>query len=175
MQEKSLGDQMKSLDRIANLSIIVAVIVFLFVVGRRELYPRLNHVQRLPEIDQLIGKSMQISGVRFPRQQESLLLALSTSCRYCQASTPFYRELSKKVRGKVDLIAITPQTQEQMQLWLASDNVVVDQIVSARLDALGIITTPSLLLLDKSGKVTQAWIGSLDEQGQKQVMARIVH
>lgn len=167
---------MRLLDRIANISIIVAVVVFLFVIGRHELLPPISQqqAQRLSEENQLVGKSIQVPGVQFPRNHELLMFALSTKCPYCRESLPFYEELTEKIRGKDDLIAVFPQTQEQAQIWLKAANISVSQIVSARLDAFGISATPSLLLLDKSGKVERVWVGRLNAQGQAQLLSYLL-
>jgi len=166
---------MKWVERIANIAVIVVVVIFLFVIVRRGLVPSIFQAvtQRTHSTEYLVGKTLQIPGIQLPRQRRTLVLALSTSCIYCNESLPFYQKLAQKEHGEVDLVAVLPQTQEQARLWFGAANVSINQIVSTKLSVLGIVTTPSLLLLDKSGKVIQIWVGRLDQQGQKQVMAQI--
>ena len=47
------------------------------------------------------------------------------------------------------------------------------QVISAPLNATGVSATPTLLLVDGHGKVEKAWIGKLDDVGQKQVQSQL--
>jgi len=52
--------------------------------------------------------------------------------------------------------------------------VTVARIVSTDLQALGIRSTPTLILLDQNGKVRDAWVGYLDEARQKRVLSQVL-
>jgi thiol-disulfide isomerase/thioredoxin len=163
---------MKWLERIANISVIVTALVFIFVASL-EFFPSKFQLpsQNSLASERLVGKPIKIPGLELPRERMSLILFLSTSCPYCKESLPFYQQLSRKLQGKVDLIAVFPQPQEQLQAWLEVANVPVSQIISAKLYTLGIPATPSLLLLDKTGKVKKIWVGRLDEQRQADLLS----
>jgi hypothetical protein len=48
------------------------------------------------------------------------------------------------------------------------------EVVQSRLDSIGVSGTPTLLLVDSNGKVQQAWVGKLDDQGQRQVQSYVM-
>ena len=81
---------MKWVERIANIAVIVVVVIFLFVIVRRGLVPSIFQAvtQRTHSTEYLVGKTLQIPGIQLPRQRRTLVLALSTSCIYCNESLP---------------------------------------------------------------------------------------
>jgi thiol-disulfide isomerase/thioredoxin len=155
---------MKHLDKIANIAIIVAVIVFLGLVVRGDIG---FHRAAQPPMQDLVGKSVSLPGVQLPRDRSSLLIVVSTTCHFCKDSLPFYKQLSEKSRGRLNLVAVLPQPQPEARKFLQDAGVEADQIVSASPDAVGARGTPTVLLVDGSGKVTRAWVGRLDEKGQQ--------
>jgi thiol-disulfide isomerase/thioredoxin len=159
---------MKYLDKMANIAVIVAVVVFLGLVVRGDIG---WHRATPPPAQELVGKSVSLPGVQFPRGRNSLLLVVSTTCHFCKDSMPFYRQLAEKARGRLDIVAVLPQPQAEAQKFLQDAGVEANQIVSASPGAVGTRGTPTVLLVDGSGKVVQAWVGRLDENGQQNLLA----
>jgi hypothetical protein len=156
---------MKRLENASNIAVIIAVVVLLVMVGRNEYRSYiLSHPARA-----LIGRTITLPGVRFPSQRKTLILAISTNCHFCQESQPFYKTLIDRANGRVDIIAVLPQSLAEAQLYVQKSLAPSVQVVSARLDSVGVGGTPTLLLVDQAGKVEQAWIGKLDDQRQQQV------
>jgi len=162
------GGRMKYLDKMANIAVIVAVVVFLGLVVRGDIG---WHRATPPPAQELVGKSVSLPGVQFPRGRNWLLLVVSTTCHFCKDSMPFYRQLAEKARGRLDIVAVLPQPQAEAQKFLQDAGVEANQIVSASPGAVGTRGTPTVLLVDGSGKVVQAWVGRLDENGQQNLLA----
>jgi hypothetical protein len=162
---------MKYLDKIANIALILGVAVFLFIVIRGEFRSR---EQLKPSAQALVGTSVTLPGVVLSQSHMSLVIALSTKCHFCQDSLPFYKELTAKAQGKLDIIAVLPQPKSEAQSFLQSAGVSATKIVSANLTTIGVWGTPTLLLLDEHGKVQKEWVGILDESGRQQVLAKIL-
>jgi len=165
----------KYLDRIANVAIIVAVVVFLVVVFRGDFalhHPQQQSMQAASR--NLVGTTVSLPGAQLPRGRDSLLLVVSTQCHFCRESLPFYRELAAKSRGRLNLIAVLPQSQNEARKFLSDAGVQVDQVITATPGALGVRGTPTVLLVDGSGKVQHAWIGRLDDSGQKNLLAMVL-
>lgn len=162
---------MRYLDRIANVAIIVAVVVFLVMVFRGEIgwrkappYPGVSSAT-------LVGTAVKLPSVDLPRDRSSLLIVVSTECHFCRDSLPFYRELTARTRGKVQVVAVLPQAQPEARKFLGDAGIEADRIVTATPETLGVRGTPTVLLVDGSGKVKQVWEGQLDEAGQKNLLA----
>lgn len=153
---------------------IVGIAVFLVIVIHTQFNkPKNQPVSPTAMAEALRGRTIQVSGLSFPRSRASVVLVISTNCHFCQDSLPFYRTLSGDLRGKADLLAVLPQPQPEAAAYLKAAQVEVTQIASASPSQLGVSGTPTLLLLDRSGKVQEVWFGRLDETKQAQVRSRI--
>jgi hypothetical protein len=47
--------------------------------------------------------------------------------------------------------------------------ILADDVVNSSLADIRIAATPTLLLVDQAGRVRNAWVGKLDEKGEKEV------
>lgn len=70
-----------------------------------------------PTFADLVGKTVTLPGVHFPAQRDKLVLAVSTSCHFCNDSLPFYRYLTSKLQGKLDIVAVCPQAQADAESY----------------------------------------------------------
>jgi hypothetical protein len=121
-----------------------------------------------------VGSYINLPGVPPSQEHDSLLLAISTSCHFCQESLPFYRELSAKTQGKLDLIAVLPQPLAESQTFLQKGALSVTRVVSTNLNQFGVLGTPTILLVDTHGRVQEEWLGFQDDKARQQVLARIL-
>ena len=71
------------------------------------------------------------------------------------------------------IVAVLPMPQHDAEVYVHSNISPSLRVVSASFDSLGVEGTPTLLLVDKLGKVEQAWVGKLDDSGQKQVQSEL--
>lgn len=140
---------MKSLDRIANLAVIVAVIVFLTLASQHEIGVQIPLHQASQVI---VGRRIPIPGLE-PSGHQSLVLIMSTTCHFCTDSLPFYKSLSERVAGRLFVVAIFPQSESEARKYLESSGVRVNQVLSLTPDTLGVRGTPTVLLLDQEGRV----------------------
>lgn len=159
---------MKSLDKIANIAIIIAVAVFLVVVGRNQF--QRHYADGYSE--NLIGKAIKLPDLRFPMPRRSIILALSTNCHFCQDSLPFYRTLATQTKGKVDLIAVFPQTDSGGRDYLEHATVSAAKVVSTDLSAIGVRGTPTVFLVGRDGKIQGVWNGFLTREAQEEIVQR---
>ncbi len=164
--------QMKYLNQIANVFVIIGISVFLLIVVQRQL-AKPRALASAATTAALKGTTLHVPGLEFPRPRASVLLVISTTCHFCEESLPFYRKLSDAAQGKADLLAVLPQPQSEAAAYLSTAHVPVAQVASLPPAQLGIAGTPTLLLLDRSGKVQDIWQGLLDDSRQAQVQARL--
>jgi hypothetical protein len=165
---------MKLLDRIANIAVIVGVAVFLLLVVQHRLWrsnPSPPNSAAMAEA--LKGKTIRVAGLDFPRSRASVLLVIAKGCHFCEDSLPFYRALAAETQGKVDLLAALPQPRPEGEAYLKEAGVPAAQVASAPPSQFGLGGTPTLVLLDRSGKVQEVWIGLLNGDRQAQVRSRL--
>ena len=66
-----------------------------------------------------------------------------------------------------------PQPVSEGQKYLAGNGVRIDEIRQIRLNNLGVIATPTLLLVNDAGLVTQVWVGQLQPEQETEVLAAL--
>jgi thioredoxin-related protein len=162
---------MKLLDKAANVAIILGVTVFVAVIVHDE-FLKPKAPDNSPRA--LVGTSVTLPDLQLNPSHNSLLLAISTTCHFCKDSLPFYKELAAKTQGKVDMVAVLPQPVDEAQTFLQNAGVPAAKIISAKLSAIGVRGTPTLLLVDSKGKVQEEWQGFLDEKKKQQLYARVL-
>lgn len=117
---------------------------------------------------------LSISGTDWKTNHRTLVLALSTSCHFCRDSAEFYKTLTteRQVTDRVHIVAVVPQATKEGQAFLRDLGVEDIEVKHATLHEIGVDTTPTLLLVDESGRVVDSWIGKLTAE---QEAAIIVH
>jgi hypothetical protein len=110
----------------------------------------------------------QLADVDWQKSKSTLVLAFRIDCHYCHDSAEFYRALSEQCRLKnVGLIAVSPNPVSESQQYLKELGVTVDVVREYQLPRLGIMRTPTLILVDNAGIVSKSCLGELsadDEQ-----------
>lgn len=162
---------MKRLDLVTNIVVIVTSLVLLSFLGHLWLADQRKPLSNVTQVKNLVGNSIQLKGVDFQQRDKTLLIAISDTCHFCKESQPFYRLLAETSSSKGNLVAVLSMPQldadKYVHTWISPSI----QSVSAPLDVLGVHSTPTLLLVDRSGKVRNAWVGKLDDAQQKQVQS----
>lgn len=122
-----------------------------------------------------IGSQISVPGVNWSESDETVLLALSNTCHFCTESAPFYQKLLRETaeRKNLRVVAVFPQEVGQGKKYLDDLNVPITQIAQASLDSFKVRGTPTLLIVDKSGTIKQAWVGRLNAERESEVLNRI--
>lgn len=122
------------------------------------------------------GKQIRLEDVNWAGSAMTVVLGLSTECRYCTASLPFYGQLSSYAMSRpaaFSLIAVLPESVDEARAYFLKHGVSVGSIRQTDLRSLGIFSTPTLLLVDRAGRVDNLWIGQLSEDEQRKVWERL--
>ncbi len=120
-----------------------------------------------------VGKPIPIDGLDV-QNKRSLVLYLSTKCRYCTESAPFYKRLLEENKSKgISVVAVLPQSVEESREYLKEHGVQIDEIKQSSLQSIGVRATPTILLTDESGVVTDSWVGKLQPDREEQVIAKL--
>jgi len=158
------------LQNVANIATIVVSLLLSVVLIKVFLLP-----QPRPPVggQQLVGLNIKQSlpGVDWAKNKRTLVLALSTQCHYCTDSAPFFQRIQKEAAKNVKMVAVLPQAVDDSRKYLEGEGVRVDDVKQTQLGSIGVTGTPTLLLVDGSGKVTDAWQGKLQPEQETRVLA----
>jgi hypothetical protein len=121
-----------------------------------------------------IGARVSLVGADWSKSERTLVLAISTTCHFCSESADFYKKLVPSAEGRgVPVIAVLPQTTTEGRAYLSGLGVNVRNVFQSSLQAVGAAATPTLLVIDRSGKIKKAWVGKLGLDGENQVLASL--
>lgn len=137
--------------------------------------PRAVRTSSVPPRAPEQGTQLSVPGVSWGDSKQTVVLALSEKCRYCSESAPFYQRLARDLsnRNDIRLVAVFPRDAGAGKKYLDDLGVPVGQVVQASLDSLQVRGTPTLVIVDKNGTVTQSWVGKLGPERESEVLSRI--
>ena len=163
---------LRRIELLANVCIIALALVIGVALVKRFVLKSPSSARDVPRV--AAGTKINLPDVDWAKNGKTLLLALSTGCKFCSASAPFYQHLvSNAGSQRVKLIAVLPQNVEQAREYLKSLNVTIDDVKQASPPALGVIATPTLILVNNVGLVTDSWVGQLSADKEAEVFARL--
>lgn len=121
-----------------------------------------------------IGKSVPIENVNWKENKKTLVLYISTTCRFCKESSPFYQKLVQESNSKgVKIIAVLPQPVEEGKNYLKEQNVKIEEVYNTSLTSISVSGTPNLLLVNEVGVVSEHWRGKLSEAKETEVLSKL--
>jgi thioredoxin-related protein len=159
----------RAIDPLLNGAIIL-VSVLIVVALRSSTLPPPRH-----NSDTQIERPISLQGVDWSKREKTLLMFLSTQCRFCRKSEPFYRRLSLEVtdRQKVRLIALFPQPADTAKQYLASAKITVDETRQSGDTDFRAQGTPTLILVNRNGIATNKWLGLLSPDEEADLLNRL--
>jgi thioredoxin-related protein len=173
----------KKVEVLANIAVIIVSIVLCSVLVKKYLFT--SHAKQTvtaaaqpiggkPSTDEIQpGTRLSLSGVDWSQSDRTLLLALSTTCRFCAESAPLYQRLQQDKPKNVRLLAVLPQSIDDSQKYLTKLGLNVPEVAQAPLISIGVRATPTLILIDKNGIVNKSWVGKLPDAEAAKVLAEL--
>jgi len=151
----------------------IIVIVFAVVVGSVLLKDRFSN--GAPESDTVKAgdKLVNLENWDWGAHDRTLVLGLRKGCHFCEDSAPFYRRLTAQQQpggASPTIVAVFPDTADTVKAVLQSEGLEVHALAGVPLERLKISGTPTLLLVDRSGIVLNAWTGMLTPRQELEVM-----
>jgi hypothetical protein len=170
-----MGSFFKRIELLTNVSIIiVAVLVAAFAV-RSFLYGGSAAAHKPPSDMIKTGMKFSLPGADWSKKDSHLVLVLQKGCHFCSESAPFYRQLVAGVANRTDLelMAVLPQNAVDAQQYLNEIQVPVGDVRQANMVATKVYATPTILLVDKTGMVTDLWRGKLPPDKESEILDRL--
>lgn len=168
----------KKLEVFAHIAVIITALLLCTVLVKKYFFPTKQTPAAIPS--QLtaphrinIGEKLSVAGIDWSQHELTLVLALSTSCRFCTERASFYQALENEKTANVRLIAVLPQERDESRNYLTKLAVHVSDIARAPLGSIGVTGTPTLILVDKNGQVKQSGRGKLPEADSAKVIAEL--
>lgn len=169
---------MNKLNRKINLAANLAIILVLVLIGivfakNYLLSARATH--RTRDYRVTAGKKISLPGIDWRNNGQTLLLVLEKGCPYCAASAPFYQRLAREAAqdSSVQIIAVLPQDVAESKQYLIGLDVPIHEVRQSGLELLGVQGTPTLILVNGNGEVTESWAGKLPPEKETEVLKRI--
>jgi hypothetical protein len=157
----------------ANLSIVLLTVLLGWTILQRQCRsPGRPTLLNKPAL----GSSLTLANLDWSQADQTLIMAMSTSCHYCSDSGGFYRRLADLVatRPAIRLLAVLPEPVEESQRYLDQLGVKVAAIRRVPLSNLSVSATPTLILADKSGLVNAVWVGRLSPTQEQEVVESLM-
>ena len=149
--------RMTIVDRFLSLAVLVAV-VYLAFTGR-------SAGVRRPELPQYRAgeKVDSIDGLPYNDHEKTVVLFLSSQCKYCLESLPFYRSLVEVRNAEhkaVAIAAISRDSQATFERYISEQSLRVDRTATVSKPAWPkMLATPTMVVVDHNGIVLDAWVG----------------
>jgi len=162
-----------SLDNLTNVCIVLTCIVVSGAFLQRWLVvPRQAGAPLLPTYE--VGEHITPpTGVQFDVHANTVLLYLSSSCRFCTASMPFYAKLaSARNEGDFEIVVVGSEPRESLTAYVLQHGLDAGGIVSVARGSFKSSGTPTVVIVDRSGRVQGAWTGLLGDQ-EREVRQRL--
>ena len=150
----------------------IIVIVLAVALGSVFLKDRLSSALPEPNAVKAGDKLPNLDGWDWSAHEQTLVLGLRKGCHFCEDSTPFYHRLIAQQQGGSNsaIVAVFPDTADTVKEVVQSERLGVHALAGVPLDRLKVDATPTLLLVDRSGTVLNAWIGMLSPREELEVM-----
>jgi hypothetical protein len=151
----------------------IIVIVFAVVVGSVFLKDRFSSVPPEPDSVKAGDRFANLDGWDWGAHDQTLVLALRKGCHFCEDSAPFYQRLvAQQQQGGAHstIVAVFPDSADTVKQVVQSEGLGIHALGGVPLEKLKISATPTLLLVDRSGTVRNAWIGMLSPRQELEVM-----
>ena len=165
---------MAQLSKKVEMFISISILVLSVFVSELLIHKYIFSSSNPPEPIKTTNKQITLSDINWSEQSKTLIVALDINCRFCNESAPFYKHLIESVKGKnVKLIAVLPSDIQESRTHLNKLGLVDIEVKQAALDDLQVNGTPTLLLVNDKGEVTNYWVGKLPLNKQAEVINKI--
>jgi predicted DNA-binding ribbon-helix-helix protein len=120
------------------------------------------------------GTKIEISGVEWSNSQRTIVLALSTHCRFCTASGKFYKRLQEVAESRgVPIVAVLPEPTDESKSYLENLHIPIAVVRQSPLAGVHVSATPTLMIVSSEGKVTDSWAGQLSPRLEEEVISKL--
>lgn len=161
-----------------SITTVLVIAVFLTVAGIY-LHNRFFKKQVDP-LGSTVAKESRIADalpIEYKTYSRTLILALDKDCVYCERSVGFYKrllDLQVTNAGNTQFVAALSNDDWDAKQYLRKEGLErLPHLANIPLRQMKITVLPTLILIDRLGRVLQSWSGELDDERQGQVVEAI--
>ena len=157
------------LEAIANVTVIAVALAVGYVLLKEKVAG-----PRLPQSTAAGDRLVALPGLDWSRHRRTLVLALNSGCHYCQDSVPFYQRLAQAAKPNGDdleIVTVFPNDEEAVRRLMKQEGLAIGTIPAVPLEKLGVVVTPTLVLVDRGGRVERSWVGLLTPRQELEVLS----
>jgi peroxiredoxin len=115
------------------------------------------------------GETFEPIGVNLAPKGPTLVMYVRSNCEFCTASMAFYNRMTKGKSEGARVVVVGPEPEEQLRRYVAEHGLIADQVISVQRGVLRFAGTPTLVLLDRDGRIRRVWQGQLAVAQEKEV------
>ena len=163
-----------TLENIANVAMVATALAVLCSIVSATVWRQPS--KRAQTVQYTVGERITEVPVDYKSSDRTLLFVLSSRCRFCTASLPFYKDLlvRSEQRQRTRMIAVGNEKASVLSEYLGGAGLAFDTVIALREDvALKTRGTPTLILVDRNGVVRGFWEGLLSAEREKDVLKAI--
>ena len=162
----------KRVELIANIAIILVAIALVAVLAKRFIFTSTRNENTTQSN---VGAKLSQPDIDWTKSDKNVVLMLSNTCHFCTESAPFYKRLVQEQtqRGNFRLTAVLPQPVSDGQKYLNGLGVEINEIKQLSPGAIRVSGTPTILLVNSAGVVTEEWLGKLPPDKENEVLSRL--
>ena len=156
--------------------VLDALIVFIAIWTAWQFFasPRRSaSINRLPPIQ--LKSTLTLPGIDWSRAPRHIVLAMTLSCKFCQSSADLYKRLSEWVSAhpEFSFIVVAPESESGLKQWMMAKGVLNYSHVKENFHLRGFRYTPTIVLVDQSGAVTDMVVGKMSADEEDELFNRL--
>lgn len=156
----------------ASVAVVVAGSVILVMSAVKENLAR--HDRAGQDGPYVVGDTLPpIAGIEYSASPLTLLIVLDSESRFCREAVPVYRQVASTHRPDIAIAAMTAGPLDTLRAFLTRNAIPVDVTARYSNQELRIHGVPTLILVDRHGRVSSAWFGPLGHSGQARLLKAV--
>jgi thiol-disulfide isomerase/thioredoxin len=164
----------RKVEVLANIAVVITSVILCSVLVNKYFFTSAKPEAPVKVVQFKVARCERVTKVvDSSRSIRTVVLALSTTCHFCSESAPFYQKLQQQKPNNVRLVAVFSQPVGDSRNYLNRLGVSVSDVVQGSLSSVGVSGTPTLLLIDNQGSITDSWVGRLSDSEAARVIEQI--
>jgi thioredoxin-related protein len=154
-----------------NIAVLLAAVTVLSLFAWNYYQGRQIAAQLQPGLQK--GMTLDsLPGLSYSNSPRTLLIAMNTQCSYCAASVSFYNQLAavQKANSNTHVVALFPDSAAAVRTYVEQKQLSLETMGEIDLSKIRVAGTPTMILIDSTGKILDFWVGQLSADAEHRVI-----
>jgi thiol-disulfide isomerase/thioredoxin len=164
----------RGLSKVADIALILTCLVVGGVVVMRQFARSPSEATSADTYQP--GETVALPAVDFSTAEQTAVIVVKRECAFCTKSMPLYRKLgqaSAKAPGALGFVIVSLNSVEETRAHLKSEGVVATHVLSVQSGHLRIRATPTLVIVNRDGRVVKTYVGMLSGSQEEEVRRQL--